>query len=114
DQAAPAHDRRDRRRRWRPQACPARLPHRYARRTRLFQARRHIALRAAASGGGLGPRSAHLELSGGGWRGALLPLGGGGGKGAGLTGGGGGGVGAWSAVVARGVWVYCRQRPSHF
>src|SRR5262249_37654151 len=53
DEAAPAHDRRDRRRGRRAQARPAGLPYRYAGRTRLFQARGHIALRAPAPGGRL-------------------------------------------------------------
>src|SRR5262249_48353236 len=53
DQAAPAHDCGDRRLRRRPQAHPAGLPHRYARRTRLLQARWHPAIRAAPPRGGL-------------------------------------------------------------
>jgi aconitase A len=53
DQTAAAHDGRDRRLRWRPQAHPAHVPHRYAGRARLLQARRHLALCAAASGGGI-------------------------------------------------------------
>ena len=53
DQAAPAHDGRDRRLRRRPQADSAALPHRYPRRARLFQAWRDPALRLAAAGGGL-------------------------------------------------------------
>ena len=50
-QAAPAADRRDRLREWDSQASAADLPHRHPGRARLFQERRHFAVRVASIGG---------------------------------------------------------------
>ncbi len=50
DQAAPAHDCRDRRVGRRLEAYPADLPHRYGGRVGLFQERRHPPIRAEAAG----------------------------------------------------------------
>ena len=71
-QAAPAADRRDRRRQRHAQAGAADLPHRYPGRARLLQERRHPAVRAASLGrlteGGLPPttldKATHCEVSG--------------------------------------------------
>ncbi len=61
-EAAPAADRRYRHGQWHAQAGAADLPHRYRRRARLLQERRHSAIRAARSGG-MTTRAGHRRLA---------------------------------------------------